>query len=93
MARRSTPDWLDAARRAATLARLVSAGMSPDHAEAALDAWAARTAPQGRLLTPAEWETAYQEIRRTPDLRALRRNALVEVRPADPQQPGDSGVR
>jgi len=37
--RRSTPERLDAARRAAALASLISDGELPDEAEAALPAW------------------------------------------------------
>ena len=42
MSRRSTPERLDAARRAAALARLISDGELPERAEAALARWERR---------------------------------------------------
>jgi hypothetical protein len=62
MSRRSTPERLDTARRAAALARLVSAGMLTDRATAALAAWEARTAQDGRAVAVDDWEAAFQEI-------------------------------
>jgi hypothetical protein len=41
VSRRSTPQRLEAAKRAATLERLISAGMLRDRAAAALAAWEA----------------------------------------------------
>lgn len=59
MSRRPSPERLSDARRAATLARLVSAGELPERAEAALTAWeAAQDGP--RKLD--DWDRAYREI-------------------------------
>jgi len=62
MSRRSTPERLAQARRSATLARVVSAGMLPDRAAAALAAWEARTAQDGRTIVAEDWDGAYQLI-------------------------------
>jgi len=62
MSRRSTPERIDQARRAATLARLISAGLPADRAIAALDAWAARTARDHPSLSAEDWDAAYREI-------------------------------
>ena len=48
MSRRSTPERLSQARRAATLARLVSAGELPERAATRLDAYEAMTTGDGR---------------------------------------------
>lgn len=63
MSRRSTPARLDEARRSATLARLISAGMLPDRAAGALAAYEVRTAQEGRPRDGAYWEAAWKEIR------------------------------
>lgn len=62
MSRRSTPARLSDARRAATLARLISAGELPDRAEAAIAAWEARTAQDGRPRDGTYWDAAWREI-------------------------------
>jgi hypothetical protein len=62
MARRSTPERLDVARRAATIERLVSDGMLRDAATAAVAAWEARTAQDGRARSSDDWDAAYREI-------------------------------
>jgi len=62
MSRRSTPDRLAQARRSATIARLVSVGILPDRAAAALAAWEARTAHDGRTIVADDWDAAYCEI-------------------------------
>jgi hypothetical protein len=62
MSRRSTSERLMQARRSATLARLVSAGMLPDRAAAALAAWEARTIRDGRPIVADDWDAAYGEI-------------------------------
>lgn len=62
MSRPSTPERLQAAHRAATLARLVSAGLLPDRADAALAAWEARTTQNGRTIVADDWDAAYREI-------------------------------
>ena len=62
MSRRSTPERLAQARRAATLARLVSSGLLPDRAGAALAAWEARAAHDDRTIVADDWDAAYREI-------------------------------
>ena len=62
MSRRSTPERLEQARRSATLARLVSAGMLPDRAAAALAAWEASAAQDGRAIVADDWDAAYRKI-------------------------------
>lgn len=62
MSRRSMPEPLAQARRSATLARLVAAGMLPDRAAAALASWEARTAQEGRPIAADDWDVAYREI-------------------------------
>lgn len=62
MSRRSTPARLEQARRSATLARLVSAGMLPDRAAAALAAWEARAAQDGQTIDADDWDAAFREI-------------------------------
>ena len=42
MARRSTPERLNTARREATIARLIGEGELPEHAEALVVAWEAQ---------------------------------------------------
>ena len=65
MSRRSTPERLAQARRSATLVRLNSAGLLPDRAAAALAAWEARTAQDGRLIAADDWDAAYRDITAT----------------------------
>ena len=62
MSRRSTPERLEAARRAATLARIVSAGMLRERASVALAGWEAGKAQGGRTIVVDDWEVAYREI-------------------------------
>jgi hypothetical protein len=62
MSRRSTPERIDQARRSATLARLVSAGMLPDRAVAALAAWESGSAKEGRTMAADDWDAAYRTI-------------------------------
>ena len=62
MSRRSTPERLEQALRSATLARLVSAGMLPDRAAAALAAWEVQRAHDGRPIVADDWDGAYREI-------------------------------
>jgi hypothetical protein len=64
VSRQSTPARLDTARRSATLARLISAGMLPDCAGAALAAWEARMAEDDRTIAADDWDAAYREIAR-----------------------------
>ncbi len=60
MSRRSTPERLAAARRAAILARLVSAGVLPDRAEAAIRRW--EDAQGDRVRDAAYWDEAFVAI-------------------------------
>jgi hypothetical protein len=60
MARRSTPERIEAAKREATLRRLELAGMPRERGEAAVAAW--ETAQGGRSLSSDDWDAAYQAI-------------------------------
>ena len=62
MSRRSTPERLDAARRAAALARLVSDGELPERAEAALARWESQATKDGRVRDGGYWEAGYRWI-------------------------------
>jgi hypothetical protein len=69
VSRRSTPERLDAARRAATLARLVGAGELPERAEAWLARWEAETDGDGIPRDGGYWDAAWNwiaEWRRAP---------------------------
>jgi hypothetical protein len=56
MPRRADPIRIAAARRAATVARLVSDGRSPDAAAELVAGWEADAARSGRVLDRADWE-------------------------------------
>jgi hypothetical protein len=56
MARRSTPERIAAARRAATIARLVSAGRSSAEAVVLVAEWEAGLDGGGRSADRADWE-------------------------------------
>jgi hypothetical protein len=62
MSRRSTPERLYAAGRAATINRLIGTGELPDRAEAQVAAWEAQTAQDGRPRDGAYWDAAWREI-------------------------------
>jgi hypothetical protein len=62
MARRSTPERLDEARRAGTLTRLIGEGELPERAEALLVAWEAQAASEGRERDGAYWQAGYRWI-------------------------------
>ena len=62
MSRRSTPERLDAARRAAALARLISDGELPEPAEAALASWESQAIRDGRERDGGYWEAGYRWI-------------------------------
>jgi hypothetical protein len=66
MARRSTPERLYIAHRSGTLERIVSAGVPRDRAEAALAAWEARMAREGRRRDDWPWDAAFREIAAPP---------------------------
>jgi hypothetical protein len=62
MPRRSTPERLDAARRAATLARLIGDGELPDRAEGWIARWESTADAEGRRRDGAYWDAAYRWI-------------------------------
>ena len=62
MSRRSTPERLYTAHRAATINRLISDGELPDRAEAKVAAWEARTASDDRPRDGAYWDDGYRWI-------------------------------
>lgn len=62
MSRRSTPDRLYTAHRAATINRLIGEGELPDRAEAKVTAWETRTASEGQSRDGAYWDAAYRWI-------------------------------
>lgn len=60
MSRRSTPERLHAARRAATVARLIGEGVSPDRAEAQVGAWEAEAARRGLAHDGRYWDAGWE---------------------------------
>jgi hypothetical protein len=62
MSRRSTPPRLDAARREATLARLISDGELPRRAEDWLARWEHQASQEGRQRDGGYWEAGYRWI-------------------------------
>jgi hypothetical protein len=62
MSRRSTPERLDAARREATLRRLIGEGELPDRAEAWIGEWEVEAARRGRERDGAYWEAGWAWI-------------------------------
>jgi hypothetical protein len=73
MSRRSTPERIEAARRAATLARLRGEGLTEDVAEQWLTAWDAQAAERGLTSREAAyweaawtWTSAERRLRRIP---------------------------
>jgi hypothetical protein len=60
--RRSTPERIDAARRAATRQRLIGDGVTETTADAWLAAWAAQAAQAGLAHDAAYWDTAWAWI-------------------------------
>jgi hypothetical protein len=59
MSRRSTPERLDAARRAATLARLIADGELPDRAEGWIARWESTADAEGRRRDGGYWDAGY----------------------------------
>jgi hypothetical protein len=55
MSRRSTPERIDEARRAATRNRLIGERVSPETADAWIAAWEAQAAQDGRERGAAYW--------------------------------------
>jgi hypothetical protein len=72
MARRSTPQNIAAAHRAGTRARLTGEGVSPERADAWVDAWEAQepreAARQDGVYWTAGWDwiAAQRQLRRDP---------------------------
>lgn len=62
MSRRSTPERLDAARRAATLARLIGEGVSPERAESWLVDWEAEAGRHARPRDGPYWDDGWDWI-------------------------------
>lgn len=62
MCRRSTPEHLDTARRAAALARPISNGELPIRADAWLLRWERQAALDGRGRGSAYWEAGYRWV-------------------------------
>jgi hypothetical protein len=59
MSRRSTPDRLHQARRAATVARLIGEGELPDRAEAVVAAWEAEADRDGLERDGRYWDAGW----------------------------------
>jgi hypothetical protein len=59
MSRRSTPERIDEARQAATLARLQGEGMSAERAADWVARWEAQAATEGRRRDGAYWDAGY----------------------------------
>jgi hypothetical protein len=62
MARRSTPERLDEARRAATRARLIGDGATEATADAWIAAWAEQAARDGIERSAAYWDAGWAWI-------------------------------
>ena len=62
MSRRSTPERLDEARRAATRQRLIGQGATAETADAWIAAWDAQAARDGVLRDGRYWERGRQWI-------------------------------
>jgi hypothetical protein len=62
ISRRSTPDRIDAARRAAVRANLMSEGATEETADAWIAAWEARAAEDGLERGAGYWQTGVEWI-------------------------------
>ena len=62
MARRSTPERIDAARRAAVRASLIGEGASEETADAWIAAWEAQAAEDGLERGSAYWQAGWDWI-------------------------------
>ena len=62
MSRRSTPERIDAARRAATRNRLIGEGATEPTADAWIAAWEAQAAQDGLARDSAYWQAAWDWI-------------------------------
>jgi len=69
--RRSTPERIDVARRAAIRQRLMGEGLTAGTADLWIEAWQARAARDGLVPGSAYWEAAWDWIT---DERRLRRS-------------------
>jgi hypothetical protein len=58
MSRRSTPERIDMARRAATRNRLIGDGVTEETADAWIAAWGAQAAQDGLERGSAHWDAA-----------------------------------
>ena len=62
MSRRSTPERIDEAPRAATLSRLIGEGMTETTADAWIAAWEAQAARDGLERSDASWGAGWDRI-------------------------------
>jgi hypothetical protein len=62
VSRRSTPERIDEARRAATRSRLIGERVSPETADAWIAAWEARAAQDGFERGAAYWDAGWEWI-------------------------------
>ena len=62
MSRRSTPERIDQARRAATRSRLIGEGMTEETADARMAAWVAEAAQEGLERGAAYWDLGWEWI-------------------------------
>jgi hypothetical protein len=70
VSRRSTPERIDEARRAATRSRLIGERVSPDTADAWIAAWEAQAAEDGLERSAAYWDAGWDWIAAQLDRRA-----------------------
>ena len=62
MSRRSTPERINEARRAATRARLIGERVAPETADAWISAWEAQAARDGVERGAAYWDASWEWI-------------------------------
>ena len=62
MSRRSTPERIDEARRAATRNSLIGAGATGETADAWIAAWEAKAAEDGLERGSAFWQAAWEWV-------------------------------
>ena len=62
MSRRSTPERIDQAHRAATRARLIGERLTPETADAWIAAWEARATEAGLERGAAYWDASWDWI-------------------------------
>ena len=71
MSRRSTPERIDQAHRAATRARLIGERVAPETADAWIAAWEATAAEDGLERGSAYWEAGWAWIAAQRERRAI----------------------